>query len=181
MKKILPILILASLLCTAGYAQETVYHTWEARLQLNGEMGNEAVRLQTDEVRIRLDYETTEMILRFPVKSLRANVDTINQVLRYNLSEAVFVGALSLDFINTESDAPQKFTIGGDLTVNDVRTRVRGEGELHQINDKGMLSCMLGFTMHLNLNDLHINKPWPDMEDEFEVVVMQALLKNEKQ
>ena len=180
MKKILTILAVISCAWSMAFAQDEVYFTWNAKLQLNGAFRGEPIHLETGEVSIKLDYETTEMILRFNMSSLNSNVDTVNQVLRNKLSDVVFDGELSLDYINTESHPPQHFTVDGWLILGTSKTRIKGKGELHHINDAGELACMLGMTMHLNLEELKVGHPWPGLENEFEAIVTQAILKKNK-
>ena len=180
MKQTLTILSIVVLASSAGLAQDEVYFTWNAKLQLNGAFGGEPIHLETEEVSIKLDYETTEMILRFNMSSLNSNVDTVNQVLRNKLSDVVFDGELSLDYINTESHPPQHFTVDGWLILGTSKTRIKGKGELHHINDAGEFACMLGMTMHLNLEELKVGHPWPGLENEFEAIVTQAILKKNK-
>ena len=180
MKKILTILAIISCAWSMGFAQDDIYFTWNAKLQLNGAFEGEAIYLETQEVNIKLDYETTEMIIRFPLNSLRSNVDTVNQVLKNKLSDVVFDGELSLEYINTESHPPQSFTVEGWLILGNAKTQIEGKGEIHHINDTGEFACMLGMTVHLNLKELKVDYPWPGLENEFEAIITQAILKKNK-
>lgn len=179
MKKILPLLTILSFAGSPAFSQGEIYFTWNARLQMNGAFRGEPIHLETQDVNIKLDYETTEMIIRFPVRSLRANVDTVNRVLQNNLTDVVFEGELSLDYINTESHPTQYFTVDGWLSFGNSKTRITGKGELHHINDSGELACcMLGMSIPLSLKELNIGHPWAGVEDEFEALITQAVLKN---
>lgn len=181
MKQILIILASLFFAYTMAFAQDDIYFTWNAKLQLNGAFEGEAIYLETQDVSIKLDYETTEMIIRFPLSSLKSNIDTVNQVLKNKLSDVVFDGELSLEYINTESHPPQSFTVEGWLILGTSKFRIKGKGEIHHINDTGEFACMLGMTVHLNLKELKVDYPWPGLENEFEAIITQAILKKNKQ
>ena len=181
MKQILIILASLFFAYTMAFAQDDIYFTWNAKLQLNGAFEGEAIYLETQDVSIKLDYETTEMIIRFPLSSLKSNIDTVNQVLKNKLSDVVFDGELSLDYINTESHPPQSFTVAGWLILGNSKTKIEGKGEIHHISDAGEFACMLGMIVHLNLKELKVNHPWAGLENEFEAIITQAILKKNKQ
>jgi hypothetical protein len=180
MKRMILSLIFLLGMLNAGFAQEDVYYTRNATLRINGAFDGEAIFAETKEVSVKLDYETTEMILRFPLYSLTATKDTLNRFLKNKLFDIIFIGELGLDYINTESHPPQAFAVEGWLIIETSKIKIVGKGELHHVNDSGEYACMLGLNMPLNLKDLKINLPWPGLADDIEVVVTQALLRKDK-
>jgi hypothetical protein len=84
--------------CITASAQN-IYYTRDATLTLNGELGSEALKLQTRQLGVRLDYETAYIIIRFPVSSLESGIDSLNQLLANSKAEVVFDGKLSLEYI----------------------------------------------------------------------------------
>ena len=180
MKQIIFFLTFFVSILNVGIAQEDVYYTRNATLRINGVFDEEATYAETKEVSVKLDYETTEMILRFPLYSLISDIDTLNTVLKNRLFDIVFVGELGLDYINTESHPPQIFKVEGSLIIETTKIKIEGKGEIHHVNDSGEYACMLGVNIFLNLKDLKIISPWPGLEDEIEVVITQALLRKDK-
>jgi hypothetical protein len=178
MKKLITVLILSMTISTV-YTQYNVYYTRNAILQVNGEFENELLLGQSKELRISLDYETTEIVIRFHPNDLKFNIDTLNQILESEFEEVIFKGRLSLDHINTTGHPPQKFVVEGKLEVNGNTSQVAGKGELHHITDSGEFSCMLGMTVLLNLNDLGLETP-AGLFKEIEIVITQALLRTDK-
>ena len=179
MKKFLQILTILALTWGSACAQD-VYYTKSATLKLNGELDGKALQLDTRQLGVMLDYETTEMIIRFPLSSLKSGVDSLDRLLKNSALEAVFDGSLSLEYINTENHPPLKFTAEGWLMVGNSKTLITGEGELHHIDDTGQIACMMGMTMHLNLKDLNLQNPVPGLKDDFEAVITQAVLQKDK-
>ncbi len=179
MKKALLILTISMAAWSAAFAQD-VYYTKSATLKLNGELNGHALQLDTRQLGVMLDYETTEMIIRFPLNSLKSGIDSLDRLLKSSALEVVFDGTLSLEYINTENHPPLKFTAEGWLTVGNSKTLITGEGELHHIDDVGQIACMMGMTMHLNLKDLNLQNPLPGMKDDFEAVITQAVLQRDK-
>jgi hypothetical protein len=165
--------------CTTAISQN-IYYTLGATLTLHGELDGEALKLQSRQLGVRLNYETAYMIIRLPVSSLESNVDSLNQLLRNSRTEVVFDGKLSLEYIKTEDHPPLKFTSEGWLTIGDSKTLITGKGELLHIDDASKIACMLGMTMHLNFNDLKLPIPLPGLENYFEAVIKQAVLKQDK-
>ncbi|MFQ5447151.1 MAG: hypothetical protein ACE5FF_09460 [Saprospiraceae bacterium] len=164
---------------TTALAQD-IYYTRDATLTLNGESNGRALKLQTRQLGVRLDYETAYMIIRFPVSSLESGVDSVNQLLRKSTTEVVFDGKLSLEYIKTENHPPLKFTSEGWLTIGDSKTLITGKGELLHIDDASKIACMLGMTLHLDFQDLKLPPPLPGLESAFEAVIKQAVLRKDK-
>lgn len=179
MKKILLSLTILIVAWSASRAQD-VYYTKSATLKLNGELDGKALQLDTRQLGVMLDYETTEMIIRFPLNSLKSGVDSLDSFIKKSALEVVFDGTLSLEFINTENHPPMKFTSEGWLTVGNSKTLITGEGELHHIDDTGQIACMMGMTLRLNLKDLNLRNPLPGLKDDFEAVITQVVLKKDK-
>jgi len=159
---------------------QDIYYTSDATLTLNGAIGDEALTLQTLQLGVRLDNETAYMIFRFPVSSLESGVDSLDQLLRKSATEVVFDGKLSLEYIKTEKHPPLKFTSEGWLTIGDSKTLITGEGELLHIDDAGKIACMLGMTIHLSFDDLKLPIPLPGLKSDFEAVIKQAVLRQDK-
>lgn len=125
-----------------------------------------------------MDYETTEIIIRFKLGTLETTIDTLNQMLRNNTDEIVFKGKLDLEFINTKN-IPFKFWLSG--VVRNVKSKklIEGKGELHHIGDSDQIACMLGLVLNLNLKELDLELPINFKED-FEVIVTNAILQTDK-
>jgi hypothetical protein len=179
MKKILQILTILTLAWGSAIAQD-VYYTKSATLKLNGELDGKALQLDTRQLGVMLDYETTEIIIRFPLSSLKSGIDSLDRLIKSSPAEVVFDGSLSLEYINTENHPPLKFTAEGWLTVDKSKKLVTGEGELHHLDDAGQIACMMGMTLPLNLKDLGLRNPVPGLKDDFEAVITQAVLKKDK-
>ena len=179
MKKLILLLILSITLSNL-FAQNNVYYTRDAILKVNGEFDEQLMIGQTRTLNIRLDYETTEIIVRFQPSSLKFNIDTLNNIIETENAEVVFKGELSLDHININYQTPLEFIVQGYLELGQKKIRINnGKGELYPINDSEKYACMLGMTFLLNLNDLDLNIP-TGLFEEVEVVITQALLKDDK-
>jgi len=179
MKKALLILTISIIAWGAGHSQD-VYYTKSATLKLNGALDGKALQLDTRQLGVMLDYETTEMIIRFPLNSLKSGIDSLDRLIKSSALEAVFDGTLSLEYINTKNHPPLKFTTEGWLTVGNSKNLITGAGELHHLDDAGQIACMMGMTMHLNLKNLNLRNPVPGLKDDFEAVITQAVLKKDK-
>ena len=179
MKKAILITILMALSIGHGYSQDNTYYTQSAILLIHGKYGDQALVGLTKELRVSLDYETTEMILKFNSNTLAFNVDTLNHMLETTHQEVTFSGALDLDYINTKGHPPLDFAIEGRLSIEQSTVNMNGKGELHHITDAGIYSCLLGITMKLNLNDLQLELP-SQVYHEIEIEITQALLERDK-
>ncbi|HFA49204.1 MAG TPA: hypothetical protein ENJ95_09320 [Bacteroidetes bacterium] len=176
------ILLFAAILIFAystGVAQD-VYYTTGANLKINAEMNGKPLHLQTNELGAMLNYETAYIVIRFPIKSLKTGVDSLDNILQRSNSEAVFDGKLGLEYVNTQDHPPMKFSTEGWLTVGNSKTLVQGKGELHHVGNTTKYACMLGMTMQLGFDELNIELPISGLENEFEVVITQELLQSDK-
>ena len=179
MKKIMLLLALCLVFDTVGIGQDDIYYTQQAKLHVNGKFKDQSLLGETRALTVRLDYETTEIILRFNLNSLEFNNDTINSILRKTNKEIVFNGEFSLEYINTEGHPPLDFEVEGWLDINNVKTKLVGKGQLYHVSDSGRLACLLSMTAVLNLKDLGIEMP-AEIYEEVELVITQALLENNK-
>ena len=178
MKKINLILILFTCLLGNAFTQNDIYYTRNASLKIHGEFNGENLHGSTKQLSISLDYETTEITIKLNINKIEFDVDSLNKLIVNNHSEIELKGTLSLEYINTDGHPPHKFNVEGWVDVNDEKMKISGTGELHHIDQSGNLACMLGMTMRLNLNDYNINVP--QLENEIEIVIQQALLKKDK-
>jgi len=179
MKKITAILILTAFAFQLCFAQD-IYYTRNATLFLNGALDGKTVQLQTTELSVKLDYETADIIIKFPFSSLVTEIDSLQEMIKNTTTEVVFDGKLGLEYINTETHPPMKFTLEGWLNIGKEETLVEGEGELHHIGKANQYACMLGLTLHLDLEALGVKLPLNGMKQEFEAVITQALLQSDK-
>lgn len=179
MKKLMLLCILSLAVINISKAQGDVYYTRNATLKINGEFNNQQLFGKTEELGVRLDYETTEMIIKFRLNTLEFNIDTINTILKFENQEITFTGELSLEYINTKGHPPLDFLVEGWLTTGSSKTKIKGKGELVHMNDSGSYVCMLGMSLTLNLNELNIDIP-SGLYEEVEVIVTQALLERDK-
>jgi len=178
MKKLNFILLLLTTISGISIAQDEVYYTRNANLQVHGEFNEKSLHGSTKQLGITLDYETTEIILKLKLNDLTFSSDSLNEVILKQHTELEFKGTLSLEHINTDDHPPQKFTIEGWVEIGNEKKKIEGKGELHHIDQSGDFACMLGMTIHLDLNDFNIKIP--KLENEMEVVIKQALLKIDK-
>lgn len=179
MKKLILFSVFSLFFVSFGISQNDVYYTRNATLQVNGKFENQQLFGQTQELAVRLDYETTEMIIKFNFNTLEFNIDTINTILKFENQEITFTGKLSLEYINTKGHPPLDFLVEGWLIAGNSKTQIKGEGELIHMNDSGNFACMLGMKITLNLNDLNLDIP-SGLFEEVEIIVTQALLENDK-
>ncbi len=160
-------------------AQSETYYALNARMEVRVVWNGTTIPFRSDELAIALDYETTEMRLHLPVHSLHSGIDTLDQALQTHAHpEADFAGTLSLEYINTEKHPPQDFEFEGNLQWGTHRLPVRGTGQLIHLNDQGQLACLFSIETTLSARSLGIE--WPGLEDEFRVIVTQALLEQDK-
>jgi hypothetical protein len=179
MKKLIPTLLLLFIFAGIVTAQTNdIYYTRNASLKINGKFNGERLTGYTKDLGIRLDYETTDIIIRFKMNTIKFSADTLNNILKSDLTEVVFKGALSLDYINTDGHPPLDFTIEGIVDAGNVRNNIEGNGELQHVDDADDFACMLGMKIFLNLRDYNIEIP--NLDDEVEIVIIQALLKKDK-
>ena len=168
------------LFCTSViYSQDEIYFTQHATLLVNGSYEEQPIKLQTNNLSIKLDYETTEIIIRFKLGTLETTIDTLNQMLRNNTDEIVFKGKLDLEFINTKKHPPLNFGFQRWLEMSNQKKLIEGKGELHHIGDSDQIACMLGLVLNLNLKELDLELPINFKED-FEVIVTNAILQTDK-
>ncbi len=180
MKKIITLVFILLSTCYSTFSQKDTYYTRNATLTMYGQMKGDIIKLQSSQLNITLDYETACIIIRVPVNSLRSEIDSLNALLKASQGEVVFDGKLGMDYVMTENHPPMKFGFEGFLTANGCQTLlVRGEGELNHVGGRAY-SSMLGLCLMLSFNDLGIPTPWPEMENDFEVIVTQALLARDK-
>jgi len=179
MQKLILIMVISGIFISSGIAQEDIYYTRNATLQVIGKFNDELLFGQTKELGVSLDYETAEIILKFYLNKMEFNIDTIHTIIKDEFREVLFTGKLGLEYINTNSHPPLDFTIKGCLSVDNSKIKLNGEGELHHINDYGNFACMLGMTMKLDLTNLNLDIP-SGLYKEAEVVITQALLKKGK-
>jgi hypothetical protein len=179
MKKLIPTLLLIVLFAGIVEAQNNyIYYTRNATLKIEGEYNGERLTGYTKNLSISLDYETTDIFIRFKLNTVKFSADTLNDILKSDLSEVVFKGALSLDYINTEGHPPLDFTIEGIVDAGNIRNNIEGKGELQHIDDADDFACMMGMKIFLNLQDYNIEIP--NLNDEIQIIVIQALLKKDK-
>lgn len=178
MKKLNLIFCLLLTISGISIAQDDVYYTRNANLQVHGEFDGKSLHGTTKQLGITLDYETTEIILKLNLNNLVFDVDSLNKMIQTNQQEIEFKGTLSLEHINTDDHPPLKFTMEGWVEIGDEKNEIEGKGELHHIDQSENFACMLGMTISLNLDDFGIEIP--NLENEIEVVIKQALLKTDK-
>ena len=165
---------------SVAFGQQDIFYTRNATLTLNGKLNDEAIRLQATDLNVALNYETAEMIVRFPVNCLVSDVDSVNYILSQSDAEIVFDSQLGIHFINAADTQNLNFGLEGWLIINGRdRIWLCGNGELHNINNPNY-EAMFGMTMALNLNDLNLDIPLAGLDENFEVVMTQALLLREK-
>jgi hypothetical protein len=156
------------------------YFARNVKLEFHGQYRGAPLLAKSEEVGVRLDYETAELQLNFVMNTVETNIDTLNLLLKNNLRQVVFDGKLGLEYINTQSHPPQYFDLEGLLILDNNRTPVKGTGELHHVNDNGELACMLGLSFVLNLADLGVELPISGLSPDFEAVITQAVLRHDK-
>jgi hypothetical protein len=156
-----------------------MYYSRNSTLTINGGLNGQALRLHTRELYVTLDYETAHMIVRFPISSLESDIDSINVLLSQIESDVVFNTQLGLQYIATEDHPPLNFGLEGWLSIEDSKSWVCGNGEMHHIKNP-TYECMFGMVLTLNLKDLNLNIPIVGLDENFEVVMTQALLHKDK-
>lgn len=189
MKKILSLMIFQFVVLCSSFAQDT-YQTRNATLTLNGELNGKALHLQTQALSVRLNYETAQIVISFPLRSLQTTLteaeqdsfsqDSLSQMLEKSFTEVVFDGKLGLEYVNTGDHPPMKFKTEGFLIIGTSKAHVEGKGELHHMSSTADLACMLGLRMTLNFKDLGIRIPFPGLNENFEAIITQALLQQDK-
>ncbi|KAA3638943.1 MAG: hypothetical protein DWQ02_04405 [Bacteroidetes bacterium] len=179
MKNILLSVVMLIFSSSSILSQDEIYFTQHATLTINGNYNDQAVKMQTNDLSIKLDYETTEIIIRFQLGTLETNFDPIIEYLHNNLKEVVFKGELGLEFINTKKHPPLNFDFQGWLELPEEKKLIKGKGELHHIGDSDQIACMLGLVLNLNFKELDIELP-VKFEDDFEVIVTNAILQTDK-
>ncbi len=163
------------LILKRSYAQTDIYYTQNASLEVIGVYNGQEIKGQTTTVGINLNYETTEMKILFNLNSLVFNNDTINRMIENQNILITFDGKLSLDYINTKSHPPMDFTAEGWLDTQETKTKIRGAGEIHHINDSGSYVCMLALKLDLDLSEIYNNLP-EGLFNEANLVITQAIL-----
>ncbi len=179
-------LLLCSILCTFSlltlFAQHesSTYYTLNASLEVRTVWQGEVVIFRSHEVSIALDYETAEMRLHLPVHSLESGIEVLDTRLRKEAPEEIdFTGKLGLAYINTNKHPPIDLEFEGVLDWDSQKVPIRGEGQLLHINDQGQLvACMLGLETRIKTSQLGIKEP--ALADELEIILIQALLEQDK-
>lgn len=179
MKKLILITLMYLVFTGYGVTQSNLYSSRNATFQMSGRYMEKLLVGQSNDLSVSLDYETTEMNLRINLNTIDFNIDSISTKFNLENTEVTFIGELSLDFINTKSHPPQKFTVKGWLESDNNKHIINSDGELYHINDSGDFVCMLTLTTKLNLKTLGINIP-PGLHEEIQVSITQALLEHRK-
>lgn len=73
-----------------------------------------------------------------------------------------------------------EFTLEGWLSHNGLKTWVSGDGELRFNANAAEYTNLMGLTFRLNLQTLDIEPPVLGLAEDFEAVVVQALLQKDK-
>lgn len=175
MKKVIIIAFLLMVISGISVAQDKIYSTEIASLQVQGQYNGNSLLGSTNRLGIILNYETTEIVLRLNLDDLKFDSDTLNKIVQESHSEIEFKGTLSLAHINTKDHPPLNFTLEGWVEINNEKKKIEGNGELHHTDQSGSFTCMIGIVMHLDLDDFDIQIP--KLENEIKVVIKQALLK----
>jgi len=178
MKYTASIVIFMSSIIGTTLAQGSMYYTRNANLQVHGEYQGESFHGRSIQLGITIDYEAAEILINLNLNALTFDVDTLNTIVQATPQEIDFKGTLSLEHIDTDDHPPLKFTMEGWVNIDDELTKIKGHGELRHIDQSDDLACMLGLVMVLNLNDFGVEIP--GLENGVELVIKQALLKNDK-
>jgi len=160
-------------------AQDT-YYSREATLKLTGQLNGEDLHLQTSNVNVVIDYETAGIDMRFEVKTLNTEIDSLDKMLSKSNMKVHFSGKLGLEYINTANHPPLKFDLEGWLDINGSRSWIKGRGDLYHLGYSSAYSCVLSITILLDTEELNLPFEIPGIGDEFEAVMQHALLELDK-
>lgn len=156
-----------------------VYFTRGASIKMVGQLSGAPVVMNSHELNVTLDYESTDLTISFPLSSLESNNQLLDSITNESGQTVKFKGQLSLDHINTDNHPPLHFTVEGWCEYGDGSYRVVGTGELKHLGDTGHVACMMTMVLDLNLVELGIHEPVSGLHNEFKVYINQAILQKE--
>lgn len=133
-----------------------MYYTRNATITVSVSIGDNLIPFQSDELSVKLDYETAEIIMHLPLNSLHSGIDSLDRQLKTLNDEASFDGKLGLEYINTDNHPPINFDLEGWLVLDPNKQLITGKGQLHHNANSSEYACMLGLNLKLNFEDLNI-------------------------
>lgn len=174
------ILLFVSSLSSSAFSQEDMYYSRQGNLTIVGAINGEPLRLETNALNVSIDYESAVIFIRFNVNTLQSGRDSVQLLIDDSDAEVIFDGKLGIEHVNTDSHPPLSFATRGWLTIGDIKSQVTGTGELYHIGSSIEDTCLLSMTMALSLSDLNLQLPLNGLNDSFEAVMTQTLLRRDK-
>lgn len=175
--------IITSLLLIFGLkvkAQE-VYGTTNGTIHITGGWNDSSLIAVSKELVVLLNYETAQFELRLDKSTIKTGIDSLDQKLKkLDHDVLVYEGKLGIDFIRTQSHAPQDFVVEGYLTCAPHNEDIIGKGHLEHIFGD-VYSCILNMTFQLSLKDINLDIDLLGLADEIHVEVKQTVLKRENE
>lgn len=153
------------------------YYTVDGAIIMNGVYKDSAIIAKSKKVTVLLDYETAEFRLYFDIATVQTGIDSLDKLLAQQERNFVeFEGNLGIEYVQTQSHGPQDFEVEGYLDCDYQCGLIQGKGRLEHIFGD-TYSCILTLSFLLNKNELPFPIPLVGLHDEFEVDVVQTILK----
>ena len=173
------VIILLSLLAFQNVEAQSqdYYYTVDGVILMNGVLNDSAIIAKSKKVTVLLDYETAKFDLYFDIATVQTGIDSLDKLLAKQEGNFIeFEGKLGIEYVQTQSHAPQDFEVEGYLDCDYQCGVVQGKGRLEHIFG-GTYSCVLTLSFLLNKNQLPFIIPLKGLHNEFTVDVIQTILK----
>ncbi len=177
--KIFIVVLILSITWTVGFTQDT-YVSRNSTITLLGEYKGESIQCQSHALMASIDYESTKVIIRFPLKSIKTPIDSLNFLINKSKAEIYFEGFLDIEYISTDDHSPILFQINGVVISPNLQKQIQGSGELHHIGETTEYACRIGLEFELDLKEFGINDVIPGLKNEFKAIINQMLLRRDK-
>lgn len=137
-----------------GQAQQVVFGTAHAVMNVNINYADSVIKLQTSDLKVSLNYQTAECFMHLKGKDLYL----LDSTWKADLSELeelefTFTGNFDLDYIKTTNHPPFSFEVQGDLRFGVDDLQLMGKGDLTQISD-GAYPSQISLEFKIGPDDL---------------------------
>ncbi|TAL63267.1 MAG: hypothetical protein EPN85_00425 [Bacteroidetes bacterium] len=180
-RKIILIFLLAFMLfpslSKAQIPGET-YRTINGSIGITFVLKDTVLIAKSNQLFVFLNYETSEILIRLDLTTLRTGVDSIDKKIPYiNNCEWTYKGKLSIPYVNTKKHGPQKITTEGTLSSFSGSGKFNGKGTITHIYG-GDISCVLSLTFKMNLVEAGLYEgDLKSFNENIQIDIWQSLLK----
>jgi hypothetical protein len=175
--------IIISLVLTtqAAWAQQ-ILSARDGHVQAWGEHLGKALVAESHKLKMKLNYETSEVEFRVALNTFTSNCDSFNTLASARPElDLIFEGKMDLPVVATHDHPVQTFKIEGMLNLNGQARAIALQATLRHLFS-GTVACRLSANFSFLLSDFNPDLLQQGFEDRVEVKLNETLLKraNEK-